>query len=296
MRKKHAAAHENHERWLVSYADFMTLLFAFFVVMFASTQADKAKAKAVSESVREALEHGQFSAAISVVLGRGKLPTKSPSKEEKRDQNPPPPPPVTSPAPHAPADLERSLATLEKSLAAELLAGKLQIHLESRGLVISLREAAFFASAGDSVEPASFPMLQRIAAVIDKMPNPIRLEGHTDSVPIHNSRFRSNWELSAARSIAMLELLSRRFEIEAGRLTVAGYADHAPADTNETEIGRAHNRRVDVVILSAEGLKAEPPAAVQAAAKATANAPVNAPVSAPAPAAQAGAPTLAPSH
>jgi flagellar motor protein MotB len=184
------------------------------------------------------------------------------------------------------------LATLEKALTPELLAGKVQLHLEARGLVISLREAAFFASAGDSVEPASFPMLQRIAAVIDKMPNPIRLEGHTDSVPIHNSKFRSNWELSAARSIAMLELLSRRFAIEAGRLTVAGYADHAPADTNETEIGRAHNRRVDVVILSAEGLKAEPPAAVQAAAKATANAPV----SAPAPAVQAGAPTLAPSH
>jgi chemotaxis protein MotB len=270
MRKKHAAAHENNERWLVSYADFMTLLFAFFVVMFASTQADKSKAKAVSESVREALEHGQFSAAISVVLGRGKLQAKSPAKPE-RDQNPPSPPPAASPAPHAPADLERSLATLEKALAPEILAGKMQIHLEPRGLVISLREAAFFASAGDSIEPASFPILQRIAAVIGRMPNPIRLEGHTDSVPIHNSMFRSNWELSAARSIAMLELLSRRFEIEAGRLTVAGYADHAPADTNETEIGRAHNRRVDVVILSAEGLKAEPLAAVQTAAKAAAN-------------------------
>lgn len=276
MRKKQAATHENHERWLVSYADFMTLLFAFFVVMFASTQSDKSKAKEVSESVREALEHGQFSAAISAALGRGKLQAKSPTNPEKRDQNPPPP--TTPPASHAPADLEVSLATLEKALMPELLAGKLQMHLEARGLVISLREAAFFASAGDSIEPASYPILQRIAAVIGKMSNPIRLEGHTDSVPIHNSKFHSNWELSAARSIAMLELLSRRFEIEAGRLTVGGYADHAPAETNETEIGRAHNRRVDVVILSAEGLKAEPLAAVQTATKAAA-----APASAPTP-------------
>jgi chemotaxis protein MotB len=281
-RKKRHPEHVNHERWLVSFADFMTLLFAFFVVMFASTQADKSKAKAVSESVREALEHGQFSAAISVVLGRGKLQAKSVTKPERRAETPPPP--IAPP----PADLERSLVTLEKSLAPELVAGKLQIHLEPRGLVISLREAAFFASAGDSIEPASFPMLQRIAAVIGKMPNPIRLEGHTDSVPIHNSRFRSNWELSAARSIAMLELLSRRFEVEAGRLTVGGYADHAPADTNETETGRSHNRRVDLVILSAEGIKAEPAAAFQAAAKATGDAN--------APAAQASEPTPGRAH
>src|SRR5437763_5172858 len=92
--RRHAAAHENHERWLVSYADFITLLFAFFVVMFASTQADKTKAKAVSESVREALEHGQFSNAISTVLGRGKYEArKAPVTKLPPDQRDNPPPP-----------------------------------------------------------------------------------------------------------------------------------------------------------------------------------------------------------
>jgi chemotaxis protein MotB len=127
--------------------------------------------------------------------------------------------------------------------------------------VISLREAAFFASGDDAVAPAGFPILVKIAAVIEALPNPVRLEGYTDSVPIHNSRFRNNWELSAARSVAMLELLRERYRIAPGRMCVAGYAENAPTDTNETEQGRAHNRRVDVVVLSAEGLKVEPQSA-----------------------------------
>jgi len=124
--------------------------------------------------------------------------------------------------------------------------------------VISLREAAFFASGDDTVEPASFPILAKIADVMRQLPNSVRLEGHTDAVPIHTSRFRSNWELSTARGIAMLEVLNQRYQIPAARLCVAGYAENAPADANDTEEGRAHNRRVDVVLLSAEGQATEP--------------------------------------
>jgi chemotaxis protein MotB len=86
----------------------------------------------------------------------------------------------------------------------------------------------------------------------------VRLEGHTDAVPIHNSRFRNNWELSAARSIAMLELLSVRFDIAPERMAIAGYADTVPVESNDTEQGRAHNRRVDIVILNEQGLSPEP--------------------------------------
>jgi chemotaxis protein MotB len=262
MLRKPTPSHESHDRWLVSYADFITLLFAFFVVMFASTQADRSKAKAVSESVKEALEHGQFSAAISTVLGRGKhensKPPVNPDRVPKSENLPPKPPP---PPAQQPADLAKSLATLQHGLDGELKAGKVGLKLEGRGLVISLREAAFFASGDDTVAISSEPILAKIAAVIQGFGNPVRLEGHTDSVPIHNSRFRSNWELSAARSIAMLELLQQKFGIAPERLAVAGYAENAPADTNDTEEGRAHNRRVDLVILSAEALKSEPSAA-----------------------------------
>ena len=104
-------------------------------------------------------------------------------------------------------------------------------------------------------------LLAKIAAEIQGSSNPVRLEGHTDSQPIHNSRFRSNWELSAARSIAMLELLRQKFGIAPERMSVAGYAENAPVDSNATDEGRARNRRVDLVILSDEAAKSEPGAA-----------------------------------
>ena len=255
MTRKKAAEPENHERWLVSYADFITLLFAFFVVMFASTQSDRNKARAVSDAVRDALEHGQFSSAISAVLGRGKHEAllSHQATEERGNLNAPP-----GPAETHPPDLAKSLDTLQKGLDSELKNGKLQLRLEPRGLVISMREATFFASGDDAVAPTSLPILAKIAAVVQSLPNPVRLEGHTDSQPIHTSRFRSNWELSSARSIAMLELLRDRFQIPAARMAVAGYAENAPADTNESEEGRAHNRRVDLVLLSAGAETAEP--------------------------------------
>jgi chemotaxis protein MotB len=125
-------------------------------------------------------------------------------------------------------------------------------------LVISVREASFFASGDDALYPGTYPTIQKIARVIAGLPSQVRLEGHTDAVPIHNSRFRSNWELSAGRSIAMLELLVSRFDIPQGRLAVAGYADTVPLESNDTDQGRAHNRRVDIVILNGYGLGSEP--------------------------------------
>ena len=260
MRRRRPAVHENHERWLISYADFITLLFALFVVMFAATQADKSKAKAFSDAVKEALEHGQLSSAISVVLGRGKheaaKPSPNSSPEAVRESQPPAAPPH-------PADLVQSLSTLQHGLDAELKTGKVQVSLEQRGLVVSLREGTFFASGDDAIATNSLPIIAKIAQVIQSVSNPLRLEGHTDSQPIHNSRFHSNWELSTARAIATLELFRQRFGIPPERMSVGGYAENAPVDVNSTEEGRSHNRRVDVVLLSAEGAKAEPGAAAR---------------------------------
>jgi chemotaxis protein MotB len=170
-------------------------------------------------------------------------------------------PPQTAPAPPPhppPADLAKSLTTLQHGLDAELKTGKIGLKLEGRGLVVSLREATFFASGDDAVAPGSEAILAKIAAEIQGFGNPIRLEGHTDSQPIHNSRFRSNWELSVARSIAMLELFQRKFGIAPERLSVAGYAENAPVESNDSEEGRARNRRVDLVILSDDAVKVEP--------------------------------------
>ena len=246
-RKRKAPEHENHERWLVSYADFITLLFAFFVVMFASSQADKGKAQQVAESVRKALEEGQVGAMLAGILGTGGPGKVKPAPKKKEPQKP-----------EKIAELTPSFVDLTQALKAEVDAGKLKLTLEARGLVVSLREAAFFPSGEAAVNPGAVDIIGKIAAAINTTPNPVRLEGHTDSVPIHNARFQSNWELSAARSIAMLELLAERFAVERARMAIAGYADNAPVDTNDNEQGRARNRRVDIVVLSLMGMRPEP--------------------------------------
>jgi chemotaxis protein MotB len=137
---------------------------------------------------------------------------------------------------------------LTAELEAELNDGKLEMHLEPRGLVVSLREATFFPSGTDEVDAKSYPVIDKVAGVIVKLPNPISFEGHTDSVPIHTARFRSNWDLSAARSIALLEVFRSRYHCDITRFTVVGHADTMPLAPNDTAEGRARNRRVDVVI------------------------------------------------
>ena len=245
-RKKHAT-HENHERWLVSYADFITLLFAFFVVMFATSQTDKGKAQQVSDSVKEALEKGGVAATVHEILGgtvdergKGNAQMKGPGGSQ----------PKVTPQSQVIAELVPSLTYLSQVLEQEIKAGKIEVHLEPRGLVVSLRQGTFFPSGEDKLDPATFDSIDKIASTIRKLPNAVRLEGHTDSIPIHTARFRSNWELSAARSIAMLELLSNKYDVPRERMAIAGYADTVPQDLNDSEEGRAHNRRVDVVILN----------------------------------------------
>jgi chemotaxis protein MotB len=258
-RKKKHAGHENLERWLVSYADFITLMFAFFVVMFASSQTDKAKAQQVAESVQKALEEGQVTAVVAKIIsgaqgkrepGAAAPPAASPEKPAAREGQPI-------------ADLLPSLEYLQKALREEIAAGKMQLHMEARGLVVSLREAAFFPSGEAVIATAMYPSIEKVATAIHGLPNPVRLEGHTDSVPIHNAHFRNNWELSAARGVAMLELLTARYNVPTTQLSIAGYADTSPVADNSTEEGRARNRRVDIVILSETGYALESGAAAK---------------------------------
>lgn len=252
MRRRHSNSdRENHERWLVSYADFITLLFAFFVVMFASSQTDKARAREVSEAVKKALSEGRsisMPAAVAKVLGgtvddrgQGNAMMKGPGGAQHARKDAPP---------DSVIELMPSLERLNNELAAEIEEGKLEVRLEPRGLVISLRQSAFFPSGTDAIDQSNLPALKKVAEVIASLPNSIQLEGHTDSVPIHNSRFKSNWELSCARAIAVLDTFCDTFQLSPARFSVVGRADTVPIDTNLTPEGRARNRRVDIVILN----------------------------------------------
>lgn len=249
--KKHPP--QNHERWMVSYADFVTLLFAFFVVMYATARIDESAPRRVSESVREALKEDSFRAMVTALLeeratkssGGGTPAARKKSEAGKADA----------------VLLEQFLPSMDflsRELADEIADDKVQIRLTRRGLVISLRQAAFFPSGQDVIAPETYSAIGKVAETIAKLPNHVRLEGHTDSIPIHNGRFRSNWHLSTARAISMLDLLTGEFRVPGDKFTVAGYSDTIPVDTNETEDGRRRNRRVDIVLLNLYGWNDEP--------------------------------------
>lgn len=274
-RRRRNPSHENHERWLISYSDFITLLFAFFVVMFASSQTDKSKAQQVATSVTQALDNGGVKAVVHEILGgtvdekgSGNAMMRGPGGTEK---NIAAKPDITTKKVDV-ADLLPSTKFLTEALSDEIKQGKVDVRLEARGLVVSLRQAAYFPSGGDDVAASATPSLSKIAETIRPLPNQVRLEGHTDSVPIHNSRFRSNWDLSAARAIAMLDIFTGQFGIPRNRFAIAGYADTVPVDSNDTETGRTRNRRVDIVILNQNiAINSEEPVAAQTAARIATN-------------------------
>ena len=157
---------------------------------------------------------------------------------------PPPPPPAIKPDPPKPA-LTR--------IGERLKQRGVDLRLEAKGLVISLPQVILFASGDDRVNDEAMPLLGDIADELRTIPNKIALVGHADSVPIHNTRFHNNWELSSARSLSLLTLLKTKFEIPESRLSIQSYGSNSPRESNETADGRAENRRVELLILDDSG-------------------------------------------
>ncbi|MBB5328095.1 flagellar motor protein MotB [Tunturiibacter gelidoferens] len=245
MSKKKHPEHVNHERWLVSYADFITLLFAFFVVLFASSQSDKKKQLKLSEAMQTAFTPlGTFDAHSKtppLTDINASAITNSISS------------PIVRPLPSATTEsLEETEARLRKLIAEQVAAGGIPpggiaMRITPDGLVISLHEAGFFPSGSAEVRPASIPMISILANTLPS--GPLRVEGHTDNVPIHTAQFASNWELSTARSTAIARLLREHGPIDPANLAAAGYAEFHPVASNATEDGRTQNRRVDIILL-----------------------------------------------
>lgn len=258
--KKHEE-HVNHERWMVSYADFVTLMFALFVAMYAIALKDHSSGKKVAESVREAVANGGLASTVKVFLSKeASTPSGSSSGEAKQDVqtakgDPQVPMPKTDPS------LTEPYKRLNEKLKRELDSGAIRLRLEGRGMIITLAEKAFFPSGDDQIYPQAYPTIERVAEVIRELPNSVRLEGHTDAVPIHTARFNNNWELSTARSIAVLQLFETKYGLDSSRFAVAGYAQNLPVAGNDTEEGRARNRRVEIVILGHQAAPTADPSA-----------------------------------
>jgi len=256
-RRKRRPSHANHDRWLVSYADFITLLFAFFVVLYASSQVDKRKVGKLALAIQVAFqEMGVFPASTTEVpidLSEP-MPFSTAQAIESsqrtaslgRIASHPDGSPGTS---RENGDLAQLQAELETTLSAEIKRKEIAMRREPDGLVISLREVGFFESGSAQMKSASIAAFDRIAGMLSQHDYRLRIEGHTDNAPIHTAQFPSNWELSTSRATEIVRLLIVRDGFGPDRLSAAGYAEYRPVATNLTAEGRGMNRRVDIIIL-----------------------------------------------
>jgi chemotaxis protein MotB len=257
-RRKRYRAHANHERWLVSYADFITLLFAFFVVLYASAQVDQRKVGRLALAIQVAFQElGVFpdsTTKVPIDINEP-MPFSTVQAIENAKHNTElgrisSPPEDALTAASEEANLTTLQAELQQALQREIAQHTVALHRETEGLVISLREFGFFDSGSAALKPSALPALDRIASILAVRICRLRIEGHTDNVPIHTAQMASNWELSTARSTELVRLLILRYGFGPERLSAAGYAEYHPIVSNDTAQGRAQNRRVDVVILS----------------------------------------------
>ncbi len=256
-RRKRVHGHANHDRWLVSYADFITLLFAFFVVLYASSQVDKRKVGKLALAIQIAFqEMGVFPASTTEVPLNinDPMPFSTVQSIENVKRNSElgriaSHPTESLAASSEDTDLSLIRSELEDALHNQIALREVSLHNETDGLVISLREFGFFDSGSAKIKPEAKPALDRIASILAIRTCKLRIEGHTDNAPIHTAQMASNWELSTARATELVSILIQDHGFAPERLSAAGYAAYHPIASNLTPQGRAQNRRVDIVVL-----------------------------------------------
>jgi chemotaxis protein MotB len=240
-RKKHEEAHENHERWLLSYADFITLLMIFFIIMYAMSNLDKEKYKQVAAGLSNAMGGG---GATLIGTDSG-----TPIQEAGLPQN----------TNIVEVDEEKKLSyvkeTVDKYLKESGLSDSVETKVEERGLVLSFKDSLFFDSGKADIKSEQAKKLVEIGKLLNQpiiSTSYIRVEGHTDNVPISTYLYKSNWDLSVIRASNVSQLLINQSGIRPERLSAAGYGEFRPKTSNNTEAGRAENRRVDILIMNSK--------------------------------------------
>lgn len=228
-------------RWLLTYADLITLLMVFFVVMYSISKVDTEKYKILAHSLKVSLLEG--AAGNSVIdLAAAPVDTARPLDGIVAADG-------GSASGGGKGSLERIGAELEKELRAAGLSGRVTVNMSERGLVVSFVDAVFFDLAKADIRPDSREVLRRVANVLAKIPNKILVEGNTDNLPINTAQFPSNWELSAARAVAVARFLTEHAGIDPRRVGATGFGEWNPRYPNDTPENRMRNRRVDLVIL-----------------------------------------------
>jgi len=257
-RRKKKHAHVSHERWLVSYADFITLLFAFFVVLYSTSQMDKKKLVRVSAAIQGAFQQlGVFAGSTqgsevrieAAPAGFGQVNSLDSGLMTDSMHN------TGAGSGGQGLDLVKLKKDLEEALGDQIKRHEIDMRVTPEGLVVSLSEVGFFNSGDAELLADGQSTLTRIAQILNDKGFMVRVEGHTDDMPIHNARFRSNWELSTARATQVVSLLVERHGFDPRQISAAGYSQYRPVASNDTEEGRKMNRRVDLVIVAGPATK-----------------------------------------
>ena len=235
-RRKDNDDDENLDRWLLTYADLITLLLAFFIVMYSVSRVDSGKFDRITTALSSVFKGPQLKPisakdisselAVNKQLQRGDLGV-----------------------------LEEQIKKISLQLGLDT---QLSTDFQNRGLVIHISESAFFDAGKADLKPKARKALDLISVQLSKIPNHIRVEGHTDNIPINTLKYPSNWELSTARAAICLRYLIDYLNFPPDRISAVGYAEYRPITTNDTPEGRAKNRRVDMVILDKELSSLEP--------------------------------------
>jgi chemotaxis protein MotB len=254
-RKRHEEheEHENHERWLLTYADMITLLMVLFIVLFAISQVDLAKFHKLKEGLRDSFgnktEAGVLDGQQTVLDGQGNVDPVLLSQAGEALA-------AKQALDAAVAADQQELAALKGRINDELakagLADDVQLHIETRGLVVTiLADKVLFEPGSADLTGHGSTIVDRIADVLVPLSRTISVEGHTDDQPISTSQYASNWELSTGRATSVLRALIARYGMAPDRLSAAGYGDTRPIAPNSTPEGRAANRRVEIVVHAA---------------------------------------------
>jgi len=235
MSKKKHRPHEEEggEAWLLPYSDLMTLLLAVFIVLFAVSNIDKAKSEQMAAEFSQQMMNKSYNAASAVEVPDA-TPTGAAIQQIENEKD----------------RMEALKAELDAKLKKENLTASVKTSIDERGLVISLNNAIFFDSGSAELKKDYEKTLLEIGNMISVMNNFIRVEGHTDNVPMNSSQYRSNWELSATRAANVVRLLTSGTSIPPDRMIAVGYGEYRPIADNSTEEGRAKNRRIDIIVLS----------------------------------------------
>lgn len=260
---------DNSERWLLTYSDLITLLMIFFVVMYSMSKVDAEKFQAIAESLSIALGGGT-PAQVEIGTtpsGPSIIETYPSNTPQPSGENPEEGTKAGSGSGNGNADaesmsIEAIKQKLDKFALDNGIEAKLVSSIEERGLVISIQDTLLFASGSAEITPRAREILDKINNVLASSPNYIKVEGHTDNLPINTARFPSNWELSVLRATNVVHIMQEK--IPAEQLSAAGYGEYRPVASNSSETGRTKNRRVDLVILRSKYDLTEPGQSLEA--------------------------------